>query len=200
MRKDNSTFSQKIALRQSLLDAMTEPPIVLETHGGLGKIWQACYSDVAQGCVFEKDQQKAEVLALQRPGWAVYEDDAKTCLQAGAASHLAINFVDFDPYGEGWPFVEAFLLSERPKPDNLYFAVNDGLRQKLKLGGAWSTATLRLVVQKFGNNLYPHYLGVCEYLLATKAADAGYDLLNFRGYYCGHARDMTHFAAVLKRA
>lgn len=41
-KKDNSTFDRKAALRTRAL-ALLEKPIVMETHGGYGKIYQRCY-------------------------------------------------------------------------------------------------------------------------------------------------------------
>lgn len=199
MKKDNSTFSQKIALRNSLIKELQEP-VIMETHGGLGKIWAACYSHVPKGIVFEKDSMKCEVLARQRPTWAVYEGDSIKALSAGAGVHLPVNFLDVDPYGDAWPVLDAFLFSDRPKAETLCIAVNDGLRNKIKMGGAWKVESLRKIVAKMGNGLYRIYLEACEELMKAKAAQAGYAVSRFHGYYCGHNLDMTHYAAVLTKS
>ena len=104
-QKDNTTFRHKVALRRQAL-ALLENPIILETHGGVGKLYRALYAGMA-GMVFEKDERKAEILAGQRPTWAVYHADCVMALQAGAGSWLPINFVDCDPYGAPWTTLHA---------------------------------------------------------------------------------------------
>jgi len=179
---------------------MTEPPIIMETHGGIGHLYKACYSQFEQGIVFEKDARKADILALQRPTWMVYETDCVMAIREGAGKELKINFVDFDPYGEPWPVIDAFLESERPKPNRLFFVVNDGLRQMVKATGGWNVNSLQEIVSEYGNGLYDIYLEVCEELLKRKAAKAGYALSRFWGYYCGYAKQMTHYLAILEKS
>lgn len=199
MQKDNTTFTQKAALRRALLREIDDP-VILETHGGIGALYRACYSHIRQGVVFEKDAAKTVLLAGQRPTWAVYEADAVAAMSAGAGAHLAVSVLDVDPYGDPWPVIRAFFTSERPRVARLGLAVNDGLRQKVRLGGAWSTESLRGVVGRFGNDLYGRYLDVCQHLVREHAETAGYTLRRFGGYYCGAMQNMTHYAAVLEQA
>jgi len=203
MQKDNSTFRQKAALRRALLREVTEP-VVMETHGGIGALYRACYSRVTRGVVFEKDERKSSLLASQRPTWAVYEADSERALQVGAGAHLTVNVLDLDPYGEPWPCVKAFFTSERPFAPRMWVVVNDGLRQKLRVGGAWSVESLRAAVARFGNDLHGDYLAVCRWLLAEHAKAAGYTLRRFNGYYCGEGtgagQQTTHYAALLEQA
>lgn len=196
MQKDNSTLARKVALRLNLLKEIAEP-VVMETHGGAGRIFWRCYGDVPRGVVFEKDPEKTAILARQRPTWSVYECDCVSAIQVGVGSHLPVNFVDIDPYGEPWPVIDALFASERPWPAKLGIVVNDGLRQKLKIG-AWDVASMAAMVQKCGNALYEDYLAVCQELLSGKAAQRDYRLTRWAGYYCGHAQQMTHYAAVLE--
>lgn len=198
MQKDNSTFNQKASLRRALLREIDQP-IVMETHGGIGALYRACYSHIKSGVVFEKAPDKTVVLAGQRPTWAVYEGDAEKAIAAGAGAHLTVNFLDLDPYGECWPTLQAFFSSDRPRTQRLALAVNDGLRQKLRMGGAWSTESMQPVVSVFGNNLNGCYLDVCRYLVRKHAEAAGYQLRRFAGYYCGTGSQMTHFAAILEQ-
>ena len=107
-KRDNSTFPQKVALRQEALRLLYASPVIMETHGGVGKLFDAVYAHVERGIVFEKDADKTAVLGKQRPSWAVYEADCVTALQEGVGGHLAVNFLDIDPYGECWPVVDAF--------------------------------------------------------------------------------------------
>lgn len=197
MQKDNSTYLQKLTLRRELLNCLADDPVVMETHGGAGKLWQACYSHVSRGVVFEKDPDKIVVLAKQRPGWSVYEGDSEKAIAAGFGAHLPVNFLDCDPYGQPWNVIDGFLFSRRPKPKTLCIAVNDGLRQKIQLNGGWDVESLRPIIEKYGNGLYKKYLEVCEILLKAKAAQVGYDLSRFWGYYTGHGNGMTHYAAIL---
>src|SRR5678815_1224206 len=93
MQKDNTSLAGKVAIRRSLLGQLAQlgqAPIVLETHGGIGAIYRRCYSMVPSGVVFEKDPRKAEILAGQRPTWAVYESDCEKAIAAGAGAHLLI--------------------------------------------------------------------------------------------------------------
>jgi len=199
MQKDNSTLALKVSLRRLMLEHV-EAPVVMETHGGLGKVWEKCYQDISAGVVFEKDPEKSAKLGMQRPTWAVYEAECEEAIRAGAGSHLAVNVLDCDPYGEPWPVIEAFFQSERPRPDRLAVVVNDGLRQKVRLGGAWSVNSLKAVVWRRGNDLFSTYLDVCKELITEKAAGAGYRLDRFTGYYCGHLGSMTHYLAMFQRS
>lgn len=199
MKKDNSTLSLKASLRRNLLREI-DSPVVLETHGGVGAIYARCYQSVAEGVVFETDASKAEYLARQRPAWAVYEADCVQALADGIGNHLPINFVDIDPYGEPWPVIDAFLFSDRDFPSSLAIAVNDGLRQKLKISGGWDVYSMGAMVAKYGAaHISAHYLEICRELLTNKAAQRIATLRRWAGYYCGHTDQMTHYAAIFER-
>lgn len=201
--KDNSTFAQKAVLRRealALLAARGVDPVVLETHGGQGKLYDACYADIPRGVVLERDESRALFLARQRPMWSVYCAESAAALLAGAGAHLEITLLDVDPYGECWPTLAAFFGSARPFAPRMVVAVNDGMRQYLATKCAWRSATLRPMVERYGNDLHPVYLEVCEELLRTHAAQAGYGIERFGGYYCGHNQAMTHFMALLERS
>jgi len=54
---------------------------------------------------------------------------------------------------------------------------------------------------QFGNAaLHEKYLDICRWLVKKKAAQVGYSLRRWTGYYCGFQSTMTHFAAVLVKA
>lgn len=201
-QKDNSTLARKVALRGNALRELGgEPPVIMETHGGYGEIFRKCYSRVKQGVVFEKSEERSSVLATQRPTWAVYEADCETALQAGCGSHLCINFLDVDPYGHPWSVFDAFFGSDRPRAERLVVVVNDGARRQCRMNVAWkSSEPLRAMAVKYGNDsLDDWYLDVCRAELPARAATAGYQLKRWTGYYCGFAKMMTHYAAVLER-
>lgn len=189
----------KAELRRSLL-SQVDQPFILETHGGFGHIWRQVYAGVPAGVVFETDPDKAAALAQQRPTWAVYEADCEMAIGAGAVDAWPFNFVDLDPYGEPWPVLDAlFSRTARDWPARLAVVVNDGLRQKLKIG-AWDVASMAEAVAWYGNGwIFANYLDVCRELLETKAGQVGYTLARWAGYYCGHAQGLTHYAAILTR-
>ena len=136
-------------LRSKSLLAL-DKPIVMETHGGFGKLFDACYAHVPVGIVMEKGPAKAEALSHQRPTWAVYECEAVSALRAGLGSHLVVNFLDLDPHGEPWPTLDAFFGSVRPFADRMVLVVNDGLRGKVKATGGWDVRSLRDIVSRVG--------------------------------------------------
>ena len=201
-RKDGSTEGLKVSLRRRwrrlAVDWLGEaPPVVMETHGGLGRLFIGCYEDIAQGIVFEQQPSRVEVLARQRPSWAVYGGDCERLLTVGVGAHLSVDWLDLDPYGSPWEALHAFLTSARPRASHVVLTVNDGLRLRVKIDQSWRTPVLEPVVRRFGNDLHDRYLQVCRWLLEREAGEAGYDLSRFEGYYCGHAAQMTHYAALL---
>lgn len=198
MKKDNTTLTQKVALRREAMATIADP-VILETHGGFGKIYEACYSRITRGAVFEKDEEKAESLASQRPAWSVYNSSCEAAIEAGACSHLPFNLLDVDPYGSPFGAIGAFLRSSRKRVDELHLVVNDGMRNKVKMGGGWMCHDLRDIVADYGNNLYKQYLQVAKEKIRRLAKTAGYELFRWKGYHCGFAHDMTHYWAVLKR-
>lgn len=186
-------------MRHKMLEQVEDfTPVVMETHGGMGKVFSACYPTVTSGVVFDKDPDKAGFLARQRPTWAVYEADCVAAIAGGAGAHLMVNVLDVDPYGDPWPAIGAFFESERPRATRLCVAVNDGLRQGVRMGGAWHVGSLLSAVRRHGNDLHGIYLDVCQEMMAEKAAQAGYRLDRFAGYYCGHSQLMTHYLALLE--
>jgi len=196
---DNSTFRLKAQLRSKALRELDQP-VVLETHGGWGKLFDQCYRDVPVGVVFEQNAPKAAYLARQRPTWAVYEADCVRALREGVGSHLEINFLDLDPYGEPWPAIDAFLTSDRPFPVRLIIVVNDGLRQKLRMNGGWMVSSLAEVLRSRGNAaLHGEYLSICRELLERKAARQGYSMKRWTGYHCGFKLGITHYAALFEK-
>lgn len=190
----------KISLRRNLLKEMSHP-VILETHGGYGKIFELCYAHLLEGVVFEKDPDKASYLALQRPTWAVYEADCEIAVRGGIGSHLAVNFLDLDPYGSPWEIIKTFFENWPEFPDRLAVAVTDGLRQKCRMQGAWSVRALAEMVAKYGNQVfYLNYKEICRELMEKKAARVGYRLERWAAYYCGFAGQMTHYGAILERS
>jgi hypothetical protein len=150
--------------------------------------------------VFEENPDKATALAQQRSTWAVYEADCIRALRAGVGSHLAVNFLDLDPWGDPWPVLDAFMESDRPRPPRLVLVVNDGMRLMLSMNGAWHVASLKDAVLRHGNAvIFKNYLRICQEMVTAKAEKAGYRLLEWAGYYCGQGKHMTHFAAVLQQ-
>lgn len=198
-KKDNSTLRHKARLRRKVL-AELNSPVILETHGGFGQLYAECYSQIEAGCVIEKDDAKADVLARQRPCWAVYQGNCEKLLSAGAGSHLKYNLIDVDPYGSPFETIDAILSDPmRPLADELHLLVNDGLRKRARLNVCWTTHGLKDIVAQFGNNLFDCWLDVAKLKIIESAKQLGYELAAFYGYYCGHGYDMSHYHATLRR-
>ena len=197
---DNKTFIEKSRIRQQMLARLDAEPVILETHGGKGDLYRRCYADVDTGLVFETDPTKAEKLVQQRPNWAVYETDCVWGLQQGVGSHLNVNFIDADPYGQAWHVLEAFFASERPRAAQVVLVVHDGVRQSLGRFGSLNMDIFAPIVEQIGEiNLYRNYLDVCEQLLHDVVSAAGYAVECFGGFYSRRDKDQTHFFAELRR-
>jgi hypothetical protein len=195
---DNTTLPLKVSLRLAMLRESVSP-LVLETHGGAGEVYKACYRELP-GIVIEKSPAKCELLSSQRPTWPVYEADCVKALRSGLAADRPVNCLDVDPYGDPWPTIAAFLESRTEPVPVLHVVVNDGLKQKVKLACAWDCSSLRPAVDRFGNDLYKRYPEICKFLMEHHAGRAGYRLARWHCYSCGHSGDMTHYLARLERA
>lgn len=202
-QKDNSSLDHKVALRRHALKVLAEAgvdtPVVCETHGGQGVIFDACYAHLTQGMVMERDPEKCAKLGKQRPSWAVYETDCETALEAGVGAHLTFDLLDCDPYGSPWDTIEGFFTSERPFAPRMVVAVHDGLRENLEMGVGWKTRALHQVIERRGNDLHPIYLEVCRELIEEHAARASYTLAHFAGLYSGKRGKLTHYLAILEQ-
>lgn len=201
-KHDNLTRAAKVMLRQTALRLLhDETPIILETHGGRGDIWSSVYHDVDDGVVFEKDPEKADYLAVQRPTWAVYEADVEIALGAGAGRSWTFNYLDVDPYGASWPALRAFFGSERPFAPRMVVVINDGLRFAACGGSAWRNEILAPFAARYGNHniwrIYPDR--IAPELLAEAVAPAGYAVTHYDGYTTGVLGKMVHMLAVLGR-
>lgn len=197
-KKDNSTIVQKIGLRRRALSSVRGKIHVLETHGGNGRIGERIYDGI-EGVVIEKDAEKAGHLAMNRPTWRVYQGDCVKALAAGLADDVGFNYIDIDPYGSPFPVLRSIFQHPRCLAQEIQVVVNDGLRQKVKLGGAWNVADLESVVARFGNDLYPHYIDVAKMLIDEIVDFSGYTVAGWTAYYTGHHGDMTHYWARLTR-
>ncbi len=204
-RHDNLSFKQKAMLRQSAvqhLRALGIEPVVLEGYGGWGMLYDACYADVAAGCVFEKEPAKTIALAAQRPTWAVYEADSPAALSLGAGSHLCYTLADFDPYGDPYPAIQAFFSSPRPFANTMMLVVMDGLRWKTRSASGWQSATLAPLLEEglFGNHeLWDKYEQVAEALCIRSVGPAGYRVVTFSAYSAGTGQKLCHWIAKLVR-
>jgi len=200
MKKDNSTLRLKASLRRNLL-AEFKSPLILETHGGFGRVYDLVYGPAGlHGIVIEKSADRAIQLARQRPTWAVYEADSERSIAQGLVDGWDFDVVDIDPYGSPWPVIDALLSRQgRNWPMKLGMAVNDGLRQKLRITGGWEVKALEGVIERYGNTApFANYLAICRGLMEEKTGQLGYKLTRWAGYYCGHRQGMTHYAAVLE--
>jgi len=184
-------------MREILLKEI-ENPIVMETHAGFGKLYERLYSHVEQGVAFEKDENKCAVLAIQRPTWAVYNNDSKVMLEAGVGFHVPVNFFDLDPYGDPWPHIDAVLMNSDKIPDFFGMAVNDGLRRFVMLGGGWKSSVSSYLV-RYGSQAAKKYPEICREIMIDKLAEAGFDLSRWAVHSSGHGGQMTNYVAVAER-
>jgi hypothetical protein len=200
-QKDNSALTAKVNLRrQALTQLGTATPVICETNGGFGELFKACYLDVQDGIVFETSAEKSEALAKQRPTWAVYEADCIAALKAKVGSHLMVNFLDCDPYGDCIPIYRAFFSSRRPRAKRLVVVLHDGLRKTVRFNRAWSVESLQSVVQKYGNGeLFRRYLDIAKELLCEAAEGQKYKLKASNGFYNGIFQDTTHLACAFEK-
>lgn len=199
MPLDNSTLPEKVRLRRRILAHFQAAPLVLETHGGYGRIYERTWFKARAGVVFEKDPTKADHLARQRPNWAVYHGDCEKALAAGLARGTAFDIIDLDPYGQPFSVLNALALPGRAFPDEWHLVVNDGNRQKVQRGGSWHMQSLTAQVRKYGVNLYPIYLQVARECVEEFANKIGFQVIGWSGHYAGKNDMMTHYWAVLRR-
>lgn len=199
---DNSALALKIAFRRIMLADMADrgiDPVIIETHGGLGCVYENCYADIETGLVFEKDETKAIELVNQRPGWAVYNSDCAMSLTQNILPDVPCTVLDVDPYGMSWAILEAFFSSERSFQSMMWLVGIDGLRSKLQSGGAWSVKFLQPYVQEYGNDLFPVYLELFPKILSDVVLKAGYIIDRFWGKYSAKLDLMVNFMARLRR-
>lgn len=197
-QKDNSTINRKVSLRRQALKRVSADALVLETHGGYGRIYERVYYK-HRGVVIEKDPRKAAQLARQRPAWRVYNALAERSLAAGLAKDVPFGLIDLDPYGSPFDVLDGLLKPGRAFADRVELVVNDGMRNKVRIGGAWHVHCLKNIVARRGNDLLDVYLEVARELVDELAARIGYAVASWTGYYCGHNNDMTHYHASLER-
>lgn len=197
-KTDHSTLQKKILLRRYIISQI-ENPVILEAYGGTGRIYSNVYSQIKSGVVIEKNSERTELLARQRPTWSVWQGDSIAAIKSGVGSHLVFNLLDVDPWGDPWPAISAYISSPRELAPKFWIVVNDGLRKKTMLGGSWHTHSLDQAVLKFGNNLFPIYDQVCKWIILNLAESINYELSRFFISYCGSGQTMTHYAALLAR-
>lgn len=199
MPLDNSTLPEKVRLRRRILARFQSAPLVLETHGGYGRIYERTWFKARAGVVIEKDGAKADHLARQRPSWSVYQGDCEKALAAGLARGTAFDIIDLDPYGQPFSVLNALALPGRVFPDEWHLVVNDDNRQKVQRGGSWHMNALATQVRKYGVNLYPIYLQVARECVDEFANKIGFEVAGWTGHYAGKNGMMSHYWAVLRR-
>jgi hypothetical protein len=201
-KKDNSGIKDKIALRKRAIEQIkkhTGDLVVLDAYAGSGKLYERFYRGML-GVAMDSSEEKCAYLANQRPTWPVYECDAPAAIAAGIASNIPFSIVDIDPYGDPWPCISAFLDSDRQRSETFVLAVNDGLRQSIKMGIAWRVRSMHDAVMEFGTDLNDRYLEICRWMIEKKSHATGYSLVGFEGFYGGHAKQMSHYYALIKQA
>ena len=195
LKKDNSTIRHKILLRQKLLSEFDDP-FILEAFAGDGRIYENLYKGFG-GIAIEKDFDK--IIKVPRPGWILYNADNNVILGSKLLSIYDVDFIDLDAYGDPWLAIQSLMDSEYFKiKKRLGIVVTDGLRQSLKMNIGWKCGTLQNEVAKHGNDrMYKNYIDICHEKLSEFCIKKNAHINKWLAYYCGHAQQMTHFAAVL---
>lgn len=197
-QQDNSTIIEKVRLRRRVLERCPAPPVVLETHGGFGRIYERTWFKAFRGVVIEKDDRKVEHLCRQRPRWAVYQGNSELVLEHGLARTTAFDVIDLDPYGQPFGVLAALSLPGRVFPDTWHLVVNDGGRQAAKRGQSWTIPGMTVAVAKFGRDgVYVNYLEAVKLIVDNFAAKIGFEVSHWEGR-CVSA-DIAHYWAVLTR-
>lgn len=198
VKHDNQHFALKVALRDhAAREASLSSLRVCESHGGMGRLYTACYRQAETGLVVERDRACVDALVRQRPTWRVYEGDAGRVFTAGLGADIAWTMLDCNPYGAPWETLEGFFGSSRAFAPCMAVAVTDGSRQKQRLGGiiyGWEPWQ-----ERYGKSLWTLYLRCCQERFAQVSAQAGYTPTWWHGQYGGQSGQMTYFAAVLRQ-
>lgn len=136
-QKDNGSFVAK--QRQRLRVAACLPPgaRVLDGFAGEGRIWRGCWSSFAGACL-DKDERKVREAARERAGWACYAGDTERALGGGFMRHVPFDVVDLDAYGSPWPFLWAWLRSERVRAPLTHVFLTDGYMRQASRARACS--------------------------------------------------------------
>jgi len=194
---DHTTFAQKVRLRNRVLSWSGTAVDVLETHGGFGRVYERTWYRATRGAVIEQEADKVEHLARQRPSWSVYEGDSLKALRAGLFRSRAFDIVDIDPFGSSLDYMAEMFAPERARPAAWWMVVNCGLRHTLELKQAWRVNALQDLAKRHGAtaDYFHRYLDAVQVLMREHAAKVGQRVAWFDGYYCGHAHQMTHYAA-----
>ena len=201
MSKDNTCFAEKRTLRKNLATAIeTNGRLILETHGGNGTLWNSCYAGETAGVVFEHNPKKAEILALQRPGWLVINSDVVGALKAGACDFMPFTWLDIDAYGDPWPTIEALFEPPRVLGRTCTLVVTDGLLTRLRLDNGWGIKSLASHVGWLEIFRRRGYLEACRFICERIVAPAGYAIADSGGCYAGPAKRMTLWYARLTRS
>lgn len=146
---------------------------MLETHGGTGRLYEACYHEIDRGIVCEINEKRAYVLARQRPAWLVCCNDARDICATGMLGKMQVDLVDIDPYGDPWPYTMAAMAALNGM--SYWVVVQDGLPAKLKVS-VRDVKSVRPALGKFGSDIHSQYDQVARFLVEREAERLGCSL------------------------
>lgn len=106
-QKDNTETHHKLAVRRRAAETLGEGDFILEAFAGSGEMYSALWHRWA-GFTMDKDLAKVTRAAKQRKRWGCYQGDTLRALEAGWLENIEFKLVDFDPYGEPWPALQAY--------------------------------------------------------------------------------------------
>jgi hypothetical protein len=197
VKRDNSTFGQKIALRRSLLGLLPERTFILEAYAGLGDIYRACYTGYP-GAAMDKEEARVEYVASERPNWIAVAGDNAAILAAGFLADAEVGLFDLDAYGSPLGCLDGILQPGRKFAAVSYLVATDGIGQKLRMGSA-DVKRLRPYTEKYGEDFVRHnYKTVLAEIIQEGADRAGLSAALIKFYTCGAGKQMAHWAVRLQ--
>lgn len=200
IKRDNSTFINKIRLRNRVLADCKSNPVILETHGGFGRIYERTWWHASSGVVIEKDDKKAQHLCRQRPKWAVYQGDSEAAIDVGLCRNIQFDIIDLDPWGSTIPLLSALSKPGRQFPDRWHLVANDGGWLNAGLGGAWSMKGLEKFVGRDGNHFtQERYREVLKEIVGEFSDKIGFEVAFWFIHRPENTYRLMHYWATLVR-
>lgn len=112
-QKDNGSYSVKQRQRLAKTSGLTADTRVFEGFCGEGRIYRGAWCRFERGVCLDKVESKVRSAAFERPGWACYQGDTERAIIGGLAADVQFGIVDLDAYGSPWPFLRAWMTSDR---------------------------------------------------------------------------------------
>lgn len=186
---DNSDLEAKQMIREWALNKVGGPKkaSVLELYGGMGHIYDACYTEVPKHMAFE-------LRKVNRPGWI--QGDNRTLLRTRVNGW---NLYDLDAYASPWMLANDICRMRDPGKFVMVFTcgifrslntgtLNGFVRQRVNLNGMTNLHTL---ISRF-------YMDIIEYLMLDWSR-WGVEVLEAKHIRSAMTHKVHYFAAEVKK-